>query len=304
MIKRILSIENPCHLSSDLSQLVLTPKNGSSALRTPVEDLGFLVIDHPQVTLTKFLLQDLARNNVAVLFTDEYHLPASMLFQLTGHHLQNERFRKQLEASEPLQKQLWQQTIRAKIRNQAAALRHTSLNAEGMELAAPLMKMAEDVRSGDSDGREAKAARYYWPRIFGEEFRRERKGDPPNAHLNYGYAVVRAAVARAITAAGLLPTLGIHHRNKYNDFCLADDIMEPYRPFVDLQVWYMMNAIAGWENMGKEVKAALLSVLNTDCRMGADRSPLQVAMMRTAQSLAACFEGRSRKLVLPELIAG
>ena len=300
MIKRIISIENPYHLSVKDLQLTLTDKNSGEIRTTPVEDLGFLVIDHPQTSISKYLLQELAANNVAVVFTDRSHMPSSMLFHLSGHYIQQERFRHQVSAKEPLKKQLWQQTIQAKIQNQGLVLK-TTARANDTKIWEPMTKMAADVKSGDNTAREAKAARYYWPKLFGEDFKRERSGMPPNNVLNYGYAIVRAAVARALTTAGLLPTLGIHHHSRYNDFCLADDIMEPYRPFVDMQVWEMREHYPDYHNLDKEKKAILLNVLNADCLLNDQKSPLQVAMLSTTAQLAKCFEGKAGKLTYPEL---
>lgn len=295
MLKQTITVSNPYHLSTSKKQLVLKDKETEEEVIRPVEDLGVLILDHPQITISMRLMQELSANNVAVVFSDEKHLPASMLFHLDTHYVQQERFQAQIQAGEPLKKQLWAQVVKAKILNQAAVL--AGLKKEDKT---PFIQMAKDVKSGDTTHREAKAARFYFSRLFGDDFTRERYGEGPNALLNYGYAIVRGSVARALAGGGLLPTLGIHHHNKYNSFCLADDMMEPFRPFVD-------RIVAGiWEHEQPEeittaIKEQLQAVLTTDCLCDKKQSPLMIAMNQLAYSLAQCFEGKRRKLMLPEL---
>lgn len=300
MLKKTLFFSNPYYLAARLNQLVITDKETGEIRKTPIEDLGFVILDHPQITFTQAVMQALAEQNVAVVFCDKQHLPASMLFHLDTHQVQNEKFRAQVSAGEPLKKQLWQQTIKAKIINQGAVLQQVY---DDPGVAAPLLQMARDVKSGDTTQRESKAARFYWPRLFGENFKRDRYGMPPNPGLNYGYAILRAAVARAITGSGLLPTLGIHHRNKYNAYCLADDIMEPYRAFVDQCVWEMKETIPDYHNMTPEIKARLLQILSCDVQIDKLKRPLMVALSLTTASLAGCFEGRVRKIRYPVFCA-
>jgi len=254
MLKRTLFFSNPYHLSVKLQQLVIADKETGEVKQAPIEDLGFVVLDHREITFTQSAMNELAANNTAVVICNEKHMPASMMFHLDTHQVQNERFRAQVNASEPLKKQLWQQTVKAKIRNQAAMLKHSGQSDEALN------RLATQVKSGDSTNEEAQAARRYWPGLFGKYFRRERFGMPPNPSLNYAYAILRAAVARALCGSGLLPTLGIHHRNKYNAYCLADDIMEPYRPFVDLCVWQQMQLHDDYHKLNTARKAELLSV--------------------------------------------
>ena len=228
MTKRTIIISNPFYLETRFKQLILKSKENTDEHKIPIEDIGFLVIENQRVSITIPVLQELSENNVAVIFCNSKHSPCSMLLNLDGHYIQQERFRQQLEASKPLHKQLWQQTIKAKIYNQAALL-----EIEGKKFVS-LLEFAKNVQSGDTTNREALAAKYYWKQLIDlQHFVRERFGKAPNPHLNYGYTILRAATARALIGVGLLPTLGIHHHNRYNDFCLADDIMEPYRPFVD-----------------------------------------------------------------------
>ena len=295
MLKKTLSFSNPYHLSTKLNQLVITSKETGEIATRPVEDLGFVILDNQQITFTQHVLQLLAENNVAVVICDIKHHPSSMLMHLDTHHIQAERFRHQIASSEPLRKQLWQQTVKAKIRNQAKVL---SIAGEPN---IALLNLANKVASGDPHNLEGQAARIYWKQLFGENFYRLREGPPPNPSLNYGYSIVRAAIARAIVGSGLLPTLGIHHHNKYNSFALADDIMEPYRPFVDLLIYRQIHSIGDYHNITNERKGEFLQLLLADCLMKANKSPMMVAMESSTSSLAKCFEGSSKKIDYPEI---
>ena len=329
MIKRTLYFGNPAYLSTASEQLVVefpAPKDTPEIARqkphtAPIEDIGVLVLDHQQITISQALLAKLLHNNTAVITCDNTHHPTGMLLNLDGHTLQSKVFAAQIGASEPLKKQLWQQTIAAKIQNQAAAL--GAVKEAGNLFGEPdklLMNMARDVKSGDSDNLEAQAAGYYWKRLFapgprGHPFTRDRYGDPPNNLLNYGYAILRAIVARCLTGSGLLPTLGIHHRNQYNAYCLADDIMEPYRPYVDKVVYGIAerHTLAGQPTaaleLTKEIKTQLLAMPGMDVRISRsvnakdlERSPLMVAVEKTTASLARCYEGDNRKLLYPVMV--
>lgn len=293
MVGRILHFSQPYHLSVKLSQLVITNKATGEIINRPIEDTAVLMLEHPQLTYTHALMQALLEHNVAVVFCGADYHPAGLVLPLSGNVLQHERFRDQINASLPLKKQLWQQTVKAKILNQAALL--DKLGKHGQ----PLKQMASDVKSGDAENHEARAAKAYWSQLFLHEFRRERDGEWPNAALNYGYAVLRAATARAIVAAGLLPTLGIHHSNRYNPFCLADDLMEPYRPYVDLEVVDLVQQ--GHEELNPATKAALISAVLADVRQADKKGPMMAALHRTATSLMRCHAGTERKLIYPEL---
>lgn len=263
----------------------------------PIEDIGVVLLDHQQITITHGLLNALQENNCAVITCSSRHMPSGMLLPLDGHTLQNERYRMQLEASLPLKKQLWQQTIQAKITNQA--------NLLGEVLGEPVPNMlawAKQVKSGDSENLEARAAAFYWRNLFITlpGFTREREETAPNSLLNYGYAILRGIIARALVGSGLLPTLGIHHHNKYNAYCLADDVMEPYRPFVD----QLVLEICGEDfpdQLTKEIKAQLLAIPTLDVEMEGQRRPLMVAASQTTSSLYRCFAGESRRLIYPLL---
>lgn len=298
---------NPAHLAAKLNQLVITNKESGEIVQRPIEDIGFVFLDNQEITFTQGLMQQFAENNVAVVFCDKTHHPASMLFPLDGNTLQSERYKHQIEASEPLKKQLWQQTIKAKIRNQAELFNQLGKDDE------TLKRHATRVLSGDPNNEEAQAARHYWQYIFaptnpspsergrGEAFVRDRFGMPPNPTLNFGYTILRSATARALVGSGLIPTLGIHHHNKYNAFCLADDIMEPYRPFVDKLVVEIKNESDDYHIMTKETKAKLIGLISMDVMMGDSKSPLMIALSQTTASLVKCFEGKERNIKYPTL---
>ena len=263
----------------------------------PIEDIGVVILDHKQITVTQALLAELLDNNCAVITCDSRQLPVGLLLPLAGNTIQNERFRNQLDASLPLKKQLWQQTIESKIRNQAAMLEYTT-----GEVHNNMLKWSDSVKSGDTENMEARAAVYYWKTIFPDNpyFVRDHEGGGANALLNYGYAILRAIVARALVASGLMPTLGIHHHNRYNAYCLADDIMEPYRPYVDKVVVDILNEDPEAE-ITTTTKIKLLNIPVTEVVIGGRRSPLMVAVSHTTSSLVKCFRGESRRLIYPEM---
>lgn len=263
----------------------------------PIEDIGMLVLEHQQISITHYLLDKLVANNVAVITCNDTHHPTGLLMPLESNTLQSERFRAQIDATEPLKKQLWQQTVKAKISNQAAVLQKWNIKNK------LLINLADDVKSGDTGNHEAVAAAFYWQNLMpiAWQFFRKREGPPPNNLLNYGYAIVRACMARAIVGAGLLPTLGIFHRNRYNAYCLADDIMEPYRPFVDVIVRGIIDETSNVENLTPEFKNRLLKIPTVDVLMNGEKSPLMVAMGRTAASLAKCYAGEQRKILYPSV---
>lgn len=311
MIKKTLYFGNPAYLSLSLAQLVVklpeVEKNDQlsesfkkDATKTlPVEDIGVIILDHPQITVTQRVLEALLENGSAVITCDSHRMPVGLMLPLCGNTTQNERFRNQIDASRPLMKQLWQQTVTAKIENQAALLeKMRGTVVKNMRV------WAADVKSGDPDNFEARAAAYYWKNAFPSipHFTREREGTAPNNMLNYGYAILRAIVARSLVASGLLPTLGIHHHNRYNAYCLADDIMEPYRPFVDKLVIQIIDKGEDPEVLSPEIKAQLLSIPVLDVRINGQRSPLMVAVGQTTASLYKCFSGELRRIVYPEII--
>ncbi len=295
MIKQTLNFSNPAYLSVKDSQLVI--KTSEREATRPIEDIGVVILDHPQITITQRAMALLLENNALIITTDSKHLPVGMFLNLDGNTLQSNRFQKQIEASEPLKKQLWLQTVQAKIQNQAAVLKQLGKDVKRMEY------LAKTVNSGDTNNCEAQAASYYWKLVFEDfvdGFSRLPEGNSPNHLLNYGYAILRAATARALVGSGLLPTLGIFHRNQYNAYCLADDIMEPYRPYVDVAVREILSANRS-DELTPEIKKHLLGVLACDCHFEKEKSPMLVALTRTSASLVACFEGKKKKLLYPRI---
>lgn len=306
MIKRTLYFGNPAYLSLSSRQLVIRKSEiqkegaqGENICTRAIEYIGVIVIDHPQITLTSALIAALLDNNVALITCDSHHMPTGLLLPLSGNTIQSERFQAQVSASLPLKKQLWQQTVKQKIANQSTILRQlTSAEAGCMD------KWSNDVRSGDVDNLEGRAAAYYWKNLFAQEidhFKRGREEAAPNHLLNYGYAILRAIIARALVSSGLLPTLGIHHHNRYNAYCLADDIMEPYRPYVDAHVLVLLRQKGFQEELTQEDKAYLLQIPTLDVCVEGKRSPLLVAASLTTASVAKCFTGELRKISYPKL---
>ena len=259
------------------------------------------MLDNKQITITQGLLEALLENNCAVITCDNHRMPVGLMLPLCGNTVQSERFQDQISASLPLRKQLWQQTVKAKINNQSRVLTICSqVESRCMK------KWSDNVKSGDSDNQEAHAAAYYWKKIFTnikglEDFTRNRDGIEPNNLLNYGYAILRAIVARALVSSGMLPTFGIHHHNRYNAYCLADDIMEPYRPYVDELVYKIVEKY-GADNLQltKEIKTVLLSIPTIDVVISGKRSPLMVGVTQTTASLYKCFSGEQRVIAYPE----
>lgn len=307
MIKKTLCFSNPAYLSLKMNQLMIRIPNTldlygnkSNELDTSIsiEDIGIVVLDNKQITITQGVIEKLLANNCALITCDDSHLPVGMMLPLSGNTTQNERFRNQIESSLPLKKQLWQQTIQAKIYNQAKVLKLI----KGID-ARNMFAWINNVKSGDSENLEGRAAAYYWKTLFSniDNFTRERDGIFPNSLLNYGYAILRAIVARALVISGLLPTLGIHHHNRYNAYCLADDIMEPYRPYVDILVCELMSENSSIQIVDAEVKKKLLAIPTTEVIINGKRSPLMVAVSQTTASLYRCFSGEQRKLVYPEI---
>ena len=308
MIKRTLYFGNPAYLSVRLAQLEVrlpeVEKNStlpnsfkeSSIKRVPVEDIGVMILDHKQITITQGAMGALLDNNVAVITCDDHRMPSGLMLPLAGNTTQTERFRHQIEASLPLKKQLWQQTIQAKILNQSTVLyRQRDLECGNMEA------WAKQVKSGDADNLEGRAAAFYWQSLFGniKGFHRDREGIPPNNLLNYGYAILRAVVARSLVGSGLLPTMGIHHHNRYNAYCLADDIMEPYRPYVDQLVAEIVDSGVDISKLTNEIKSKLLSIPILDVVINGRRSPLMIGVGMTTASLYKCYSGEIRKIAYP-----
>ena len=286
---------SPVSLSLKDKQMVITFKDNKDTVTRPIEDVGFVVIENPMVSITVPLLNELADNNVAVIFCDKKMMPKTMLMTLDGNTTQQESYKYQLNASLPMKKNVWKQLVECKIKNQSLLLNKVG---KGGGVLKPYYL---NVKSGDSDNREGAAAREYWRLLFDDGFKREREGLPPNGMLNYGYTILRAAVTRALIGSGLYPAFGVFHRNRYNAFPLADDIMEPYRPFVD-EIVYHLYYDGAINELDSQTKRRLLRVLFSDVKMGKVTRPLENALSLTTASLLKMYKGESDKLSLPMLV--
>lgn len=309
MIKRTLYFGSAVYLSKENNQLKvnspekLEKKEIDKYLSRiteipstiPIEDIGVVILDNPQITITQSLMAALLEINVAIVTCNSKHMPQGLFLNLEGNIEQSEHFQDQIKATLPLKKNLWQQTVSAKIFNQAMVLAKRNKPCDNLK------KWARDVRSGDPENLEGRAANYYWKNLFFEDlkFIRDRTGEPPNNLLNYGYAILRATVARGLVASGLLPTLGIHHRSKYNAYCLADDIMEPYRPFVDDIVATIIENGEDFTELHQSIKEQLLQIPAIDIYIDGETRPLMIGLQRTTASLAKCFSGEAKKLIYP-----
>lgn len=291
MLKQTLFFSHPARLSLNDNQLVITIKDSNEMITRPIEDIGFVVIENQQIIFTIPLLNELVHNNVSVILCDAKGMPSSMLMGLNNNATQAESLKYQLNVSEPMRKQAWKQIVEQKIRNQAAVLDKLGIEHHNLKAC------YSSVLSGDTSNREGIAARQYWTQLFGKDFRREREGLPPNNLLNYGYAILRAATARALIGSGLLPALGLFHRNRYNAFPLADDVMEPFRPYVDEIAFGATEE--GMLELDKETKVRLLNLLVTDVRIGKMTRPLSLALTTTSASLLKYYKGETKKVTLP-----
>ncbi len=297
MIKRTILVENKTSITTKNQQLVLKSEIRENTI--PIEDIGFLVLDHAEIYLSIPAMNLIVENNAAIIICGGNHLPNGMFLNLNSHHIQQEIFKNQIEASIPLKKQLWQQTIIEKIKNQGTLLEKITKNKNTFEF------LASKVLSGDTSNMEGVAAQQYWknfplPNHEKDGIKRERYGDYPNNFLNYGYAILRAATARALSGSGLLNTLGIHHKSKYNAFALADDIMEPFRPIVDEKVFEIMKRHQEQE-LNTTIKSELLQMLTQTVYFRDEKSPLMVGLQKTASSLQQCFTGDRKKIKYPKL---
>ncbi len=291
MIKQTLFFSSPVRLSLRNCQMVISVKEGEEVVTRPIEDIGCVVLENQMISVSLPLLGELVKNNVSVVLCDAKQMPIAMLQPLEANATQAETLKFQLSAGEPAKKQAWKQIIEAKIKNQSAVLQGWDANGD------LLKPHYTNVKSGDTDNREGLAARIYWSQLFGSSFRRERTGDPPNSLLNYGYTILRAATARALMGSGLLPNIGIFHKSRYNAFPLADDVMEPYRPYVDEIVRGLWAK--GVMELNKDSKYALFRLLSCDVHIGKVVRPLQIALTMTTASLVRYFSGETKKLSLP-----
>lgn len=295
MIKQTLFFTTPVSLSLKYNQIEIRCKDVEEIITRPIEDVGVVIVENQMVHFTVPLLNALADNNVAVILCNAQCMPNTMLMPLESNAVQQEVYRFQIEASLPTKKRIWRDIIEYKIRNQAALL--DKLGHDGKILKPYYM----NVLSGDSDNREGLAAKIYWQEMYGRQFNRDRNGDEPNSLLNYGYAILRAAVARALLGSGLFPAFGLFHRNRYNAFPLADDIMEPYRPFVDYAVYQIFECLPE-AYLDKEIKQSLVRVLFTDVKMKDQIRPLQIALSMTTASLVRALKDKKESIIYPSFV--
>ena len=293
MIKQTLMFTSPVYLSLKDGQLVITFKDNKDTVTRPIEDIGFVVIEHPEVSISIPALNELADNNVSVIFCDRKKMPKTMLMTLEGNTTQQESYKYQIEASAPTKKNVWKQLVEFKIRNQALLLNKLGKNGD------ILKQYYMNVKSGDTDNREGAAAREYWGRIFYEGFKREREGLPPNNLLNYGYAILRASVTRAIVAVGLHPAFSLFHHNSEDPTPLANDLMEPWRPIVDIAVYKLY--LAEKKDLLPDEKKTLTQVLEWDLELNGQRSPLRVCIQRLCNSFVDICEGSSSSLLFAKI---
>lgn len=292
MIKKSILIESKTSITAKNLQLNIKSEIRESNI--PIEDIGFLVLDHQEIYISLPAMNLLIENNTALILCSKNHMPNGMFLNLNSHHIQQEVFKNQIDASVPLKKQLWQQTIFEKITNQGELLKKITNKTNTLGF------LASKVLSGDTTNMEGVAAQQYWKSFFEIDFKRERFGDYPNNFLNYGYAILRAATARALSGSGLLNTLGIHHKSKYNAFALADDIMEPFRPLIDEKVHEIMQNYEEQE-LTTAIKSELLQILTRTVYFKEEKSPLMVALQKTASSLQQCYMGKRKKIKYPQL---
>ena len=296
MLRKTIEIATPgTRLSVAHRQLVIERPELAKAT-VPIEDLGVLVIDDGRASYTQAVFIECLAAGATVIVSDRNHLPVGMMLPMDGHHALTERHWAQVEAGVPLRKRLWQAIVAAKLRQQGRVLRAAGRDDSG------LTALAGRVRSGDPDNLEAQGAQRYWPKLFGKEFRRDRNAPGTNALLNYGYAIARAACARALVASGLIPSLGVWHRNRSNPFCLADDLLEPWRPVVDWKVYGIVHDAEGPKTPDdRPTRAALLGLLNETVTVGGRRWPLLLGIEQSAASLAKALTQNDRDaLTLPD----
>lgn len=297
MITRSIYIGNSAYLKlKDEQMYILDPSTKELKGRVPVEDLGLLMLDHFQITISHQLIQKMMGNNVVIISCDAHHLPHGIMLPLYGHSTYSERVKEQLEVSEPLKKQLWKQTVECKIENQKEVLIRLGNYFE------PLIEYQKNVKSGDITNMEGIAAQHYWKHLISLDFLRARFGDSPNQFFNFGYSVLRSIVARAIVETGMLPVLGIFHKNKYNPYCLADDLMEPFRPFIDFLVMQWLEKNPDTEEINKDFKAHILRIATVDVGIEGKTRPLLNAVKITVSSLYKCYTGEKRLISYPELL--
>ena len=294
MIKRTIDISEPAYLHLKHQQLLID-KKGETIAQIPIEDLGVVILQNSAIVITQAVIIACQKNNVVMVFCDERHLPYSILLPISeGNNLHSKILQQQLLLTLPTKKRLWQQIVKQKLTEQANTLKALD------KTYAPLERLSENVKAGDPDNLEAQAAQVYWKLLFGNEFRRDVELDGINSLLNYGYSIMRAMVARAIVGSGLHPTIGLNHHNQYNSLCLADDLMEPFRPWVDLKIYQMIKSNPELQ-VNKETKVPLLNLLSETVICKHQEMPLMVACHYLTANLKRAYKDSSVVLIYPKI---
>lgn len=292
MIGRIIEIQEDGRYLHLYRGFLLINVEDKEIARIPLDEIYSIIITSYQVSYSHTLLVELSKRNIVFVICGTNHLPTSILWPVEGNYQQSAVMRAQINISEPFSKQLWKQVIQAKLRFQQEVLDKADIKGS------LLLEMSKRVQSGDVDNLEAQGAKKYWSLLFGNKFIRDRQARGVNAMLNYGYAIIRSGVARSIIGAGMHPTFGIFHKNRFNPMCLVDDLMEPYRPIIDWEV-YKLNKV-GTKELNGEIKKKLCLTLSYDCSFNDKATPISAAINHTAQSLSLCYQGALKKLNFPE----
>ncbi len=293
MIKRIVEVSNPSYLHLKNKQLLIE-QNHQVIAQVPIEDIGALILEHSAINITQPLIIECQKHNASIIFCDEKHLPYSTILPLAeGNKLHQKILKQQINITEPVRKNLWKQVIQHKITNQANTLKR--FDKPFMYL----QKLSNEVKSGDTTNRESLAAQYYWRALFGKDFVRDQNADGVNAILNYGYAIIRAMIARGIVASGLHPAIGLFHHNQYNGLCLADDLMEPLRPWVD-NVAYQLHQENANISITQEVKTPFLNLISENVKFKNKQMPLMVSINYLMADLKRNFAKESKTIVYPK----
>jgi CRISPR-associated protein Cas1 len=293
MIKRIIDISESAYIHLKQKQLLID-KEKVTVGQIPIEDIGVLILQHPAIVITQQVIIACQKNKVVIIFCDEKRLPYSSILPIAeGNKLHQKIFKEQLNVTEPTRKKLWQQIVIQKIEQQALTLKRLNKNSIQLE------RIATKVKSADSDNRESVAAVVYWKLLFGNDFIRDTDKAGINALLNYGYSIIRGIIARSICASGLHPSLGLFHHNQYNALCLADDLMEPLRPWVDYLVYQMSQEDTTLE-INQQTKTILLNLVNEIVLFKGKKMPLMVSINYLMADLKRCYIKEQKKIEYPK----
>lgn len=295
MIKRTLFISSPMKLFVEHDCLQLENLDTGDKHQVPLIDIGIIEFDHHTILLNNYLLKKAAELGIIIINCDKFHNPVGIFSPLFTNTLHTKVLKMQFEMKKPLKNQIWKELIKSKIENQSDLLNYFNKDYTLIE------QLAKEVKSNDNTMREGVAASYYWKYLLGSYFKRERLGNPPNSFLNYGYTLIRSVITRALVSSGLHPSVGVHHKNQYNHYCLADDLIEPYRIFCDKLVYENIDKFGQKEELEKEDKVKLLELINTETLIDGKVYPLQLAVKETVVSYLRSIENNKVDLKLPKL---